>query len=235
MPEDQPSYREVADFYNNEYHSVVGHEGSTHDYADLLKRLEPGKDDFVLDIACGTAGWLSVVNRVSANIFGSDISGIALRTAKDRLPSAGLCLSLGEQLPFAERRFDIVTCLGSLEHFLDQKKALDEMVRVARPGAKVVILVPNSGFLTYRLGLYKGTDQTKVRETLRSIEEWKTLFRQSGLEPVDTWADLHVVNWGWISMRGWLSVPLRALQALMLLVWPLGWQYQVYFLCEIKR
>jgi hypothetical protein len=32
-------------------------------------------------------------------------------------------------------------------------------------------------------------------------------------------------------MNGWLAAPLRALQALALVFWPLRWQYQVYHLC----
>jgi SAM-dependent methyltransferase len=137
-----------------------------------------------------------------------------------------------EILPFPDGRYDLVTCLGSLEHFLDQPAALAEMVRVMKPRGKVVILVPNAGFLTYRLGLYKGTQQQAVRETIRPLSEWQEMLNASGLVVKERWKDLHVLNKRWIFRAPWSLMPLRLLQAIALTFWPLHWQYQVYHLCE---
>jgi hypothetical protein len=67
---------------------------------------------------------------------------------------------------------------------------------------------------------------------VRTLQEWERLFNESGLRVTAKWKDLHVLSWSWISMNGWLAAPLRAVQALLLPVWPLRWQYQVYHLCE---
>lgn len=236
MTDNADPYRRVAAYYNNEYYGESGHHaGGSHHFRELLIKIRPHRHDYVLDIACGTGDWLAVAGRYSDHTFGTDISETALRTCRTRLPAAGLCLGLGESLPFADQSFDLVTCLGSLEHFLDQPKALQQIRRVARDGAAIVILVPNAGFLTHRLGLYRGTDQTRIRETLRSIEEWCALFSEAGLQVTDMWADRHVQSRHWIFRGAWYRIPLRALQALMLLIWPLRWQYQVYFLCRLRR
>ena len=42
-------------------------------------------------------------------------------------------------LPFADRTFDAVVTRFSFHHLEDPKKALDEMVRVCRPGGRVVV------------------------------------------------------------------------------------------------
>ncbi|MEX0950878.1 MAG: SAM-dependent methyltransferase, partial [Gammaproteobacteria bacterium] len=128
----------------------------------------------------------------------------------------------------------LVFCLGSLEHFLEQKQALEEMLRVARPEAIFIILVPNADFLTRKLGLFKGTDQVNVKEDVKTLEEWQELFDSAGLQVTERWKDLHVLSYDWICMHGWKKAPLRLLQAMCLVIWPLRWQYQIYFMCKRK-
>ncbi|RPJ07444.1 MAG: methyltransferase domain-containing protein, partial [Deltaproteobacteria bacterium] len=140
-----------------------------------------------------------------------------------------------EALPFEDQMFDVVSCLGALEHFVDAPAALKEMVRVAKTDAKILLLVPNADFLTQKVGLYSGTRQVEAKEEVLSLKAWAALFKDSGLEIRDRWRDLHVLSWRWISSRGPLFMPLRAAQALALAVWPLAWQYQVYHLCGVHR
>ncbi|MGH6803508.1 MAG: hypothetical protein ACREC3_09095, partial [Methyloceanibacter sp.] len=121
---------------------------------------------------------------------------------------------------------------GSLEHFLDQPTALREMCRVAKVDAQFLILVPNAGFLTRRLGLYGGTGQVAIREIVRSLDEWTALLKDAGLEVLARWRDLRPLGRAWITNGPIYAWPIRAAQALALAVWPVGWQYQVYFLCK---
>jgi hypothetical protein len=108
------------------------------------------------------------------------------------------------------------------------------MRRVAKPGATLLILVPNAGFLTRRLGLYGGTGQVAIRETVRSLEEWTTLLSGAGLEVGARWRDLHPLSMAWINQGPMHAMPLRLMQALALPLWPLRWQYQVYFVCKTE-
>jgi hypothetical protein len=106
------------------------------------------------------------------------------------------------------------------------------MLRVATPDARFLLLVPNAGFLTRRLGLYGGTQQTRVREDVYSLERWKELFEGAGLRVEQRWRDLHPLDAGWIRKGKPLTWPVRALQAAALPLWPLSWQYQVHHLCR---
>jgi SAM-dependent methyltransferase len=157
-----------------------------------------------------------------------------LDVCRQSLPQAELHCGPAEHLQFADQQFDVISCLGALEHFLDPLAALREMVRVAKPGAVFLLLVPNSGFLPLRLRLYSGTQQADVREEVRSLSEWRKLFDNAGLRVRYRWKDLHVLSPSWIFRGAWYSWPLRAAQALVLPFWPLSWQYQVYHLCTIK-
>ena len=224
---------QVRHFYDHEYY--VGVEDVMPlpwQVRRIAARLGDLQEREVVDIACGTGQWLSELARRGARVAGVDISSRAVEQCRRRLPQADIRLGVAETLPFDDGRFDFVTCLGSLEHFLDQPRALREMRRVAKSNARFLILVPNAGFLTRRLGLYRGTGQVAIRETVRPLEEWTALFRDAGLEVRARWRDLHPLSVTWIMQGSWCTWPLRAVQALALALWPLRWQYQVYFLCE---
>jgi glycosyltransferase involved in cell wall biosynthesis/SAM-dependent methyltransferase len=232
---DKPAtaYREIAEYYDGTYYrDRAGCSHATTGYADLCARLGLSPGRRLLDVACGTGGWLRVAQAAGVDAYGIDISSVAVGRLAGSGAGIHACLAIGEKLPFPSGYFDAVTCLGSLEHFLDQEAALREMVRVARPGADILIIVPNSGFLTYRLGWYRGTEQARVRETLRSIPEWEQMFGRAGLRIVRRWPDWHIVNREWILRRGLVHALPRAVQALLLLCWPLRWQYQVCFLAR---
>jgi SAM-dependent methyltransferase len=197
----------------------------------LARRLGIDAGQKVLDVACGAGDWLLAAQERGALTAGIDLSHKAITLCRARLPDGAFHVGPAERLPFADGEFDLVTCLGSLEHFLDPQAALQEMRRVACADARFVLLVPNTGFLTHRLGLYRGTWQNAVIERARDLDEWLSIFESAGLRVMTRWRDLHVLSWSWINRGRWYQVPLRALQALMLAVWPLSWQYQVYHLC----
>jgi len=229
-------HREIARFYDSVYHRDSGTiESPSRHLVKLGERLGKVAGQKALDVACGTGAWLQVLSQNGATVSGIDISERAIESARCRVPKGDFRVGVAEALPFDTNVFDIVTCLGSLEHFIDQPGALREMVRVAKPDATFLILVPNAGFLTYRLGLYRGTQQKLVRETIRSLAEWNQMLTEAGIEVVDRWRDLHVLDRRWLFRAPPYLVPFRLFQALALAVWPLNWQYQVYHLCRLAR
>lgn len=233
MSSPKPDLDAMKSFYDDVY------------YADADKPLQPTRHlqnlarlvavtsgERVLDIACGRGEWLHVCQEAGARVAGIDLSERAIEYCERHMPSGEFHAGPAEELPFDAQTFDLVSCLGSLEHFVEPVVALQEMRRVAKPGARFLILVPNADFLTRKLGLFGGTQQKDAREVVRTLPEWERLFEQAGLSVTSRWKDLHVLSWRWISMNGWLAAPLRGIQALALAAWPLRWQYQVYHLCH---
>lgn len=227
---------QIRHFYNNVYHkhARANTRVSSH-LIQLARRCNVRKNQAVLDIGCGTGEWLRVVESNGAIPFGNDISEAAIDACKRIVPRAELHCGPAEVLPWENRRFDLITCLGSLEHFLDPAAALNEMVRVAKSTAAVLLLVPNADFLTRKLGLYDGTQQADICERVRTLGEWDRLFEAAGLQVTHRWKDLHVVSRQWIMKGSWYVWPLRTIQAMMLPIWPLAWQYQVYHMCKLKN
>jgi len=232
MTETNPELEDMKSFYDDVYYADANKplQGSAH-LRKLALKVGVGADDTVLDIACGLGEWLHVCATAGAAVHGVDLSERAIEYCGKHMPAGEFHAVPAEKLPYDEARFDLISCLGSLEHFVEPVIALKEMSRVAKPDAQFLILVPNADFLTRKLRLFKGTNQKDAREVVRTLEEWESLFNQAGLSVTRKWKDLHVMSRNWISMNGWLAAPLRGLQALALVFWPLRWQYQVYHLC----
>lgn len=96
----------------------------------------------VLDVACGTG-----VNRdyvpATLEYVGADISRIGLaQAAAAGHPRSSYVVTDAARLPFADAHFDAVISTYAIEHFPDPRSALDEMVRVCRPGGRLALIAP---------------------------------------------------------------------------------------------
>ncbi|QDE38785.1 class I SAM-dependent methyltransferase [Luteibacter pinisoli] len=229
-PEEERDLEVIRSFYDQEYYGTDTSSARLPWHCRLaaaaLSRVNGGD---VLDVACGTGAWLGHFRRMGARgISGIDLSAKAIDAARRVYPGGDFRVGAAEVLPYESGSFDVVTCMGSLEHFVDKPGALREMMRVARPEAEFLLLVPNAGFLTRRLGAYGGTHQVKVKEDVLSLAAWEKLFTSVGLSVIRRRRDLHPLSVRWITHDRWYTWPVRALQAVLLAVWPLQWQYQVY-------
>lgn len=227
---------EIRSFYDTAYrNSAPSAVTPSRHLRSLARRIGVRENLQVLDVACGAGEWLRACRMLGASVHGVDLSEEAIAICKQSLGDGEFRSSPAESLPFEDARFDVVTCLGALEHFVDPRRALAEMARVAKRDAIFLLLVPNADFLTRRLGLFLGTQQIDAKEDVKTLAEWSGLFAELGLEVKDRWRDLHVLAWSWIALGGWHRIPMRAAQALALTFWPLRWQYQVYHLCIRTR
>ena len=99
----------------------------------------------ILDVGCGTGLNHSVLSRFG-NVFSIDISATALAFSRKRgITSLERCDA--EATSFPDETFDLVTALDVLEHTEDDLSVLQEMWRIAKPNATVLITVPAYGFL----------------------------------------------------------------------------------------
>jgi ubiquinone/menaquinone biosynthesis C-methylase UbiE len=233
LPDTEIDIREIKTFYDSVYHANAQppQRGNNGHYRRLFRKLGIKPKANILDVACGTGAWLKVCSDNGCTVSGVDLSDNAIAACTQSMPQGRFHAQPAETLPFADGEFDLVSCLGSLEHFVDPVSSLREMVRVAKPDSTFVILVPNKDFLTRKLGLFGGTYQVDAKEVVRTLEEWQALFSSAGLVVNERWKDLHVLNRHWIMQGRFYAWPFRLLQSLLLVIWPLKWQYQVYHRC----
>jgi len=98
---------------------------------NLVEKLNLKKGYSVLEVGIGTG----------ANV--PDISESMLKKCKMNMEKEGMRVELkigrAEDLPYENSSFDAVLQFGGINFFNDRKKAIKEMFRVAKPGAKIVI------------------------------------------------------------------------------------------------
>jgi ubiquinone/menaquinone biosynthesis C-methylase UbiE len=111
---------------------------------EILHRLELNNGR-VLEVSIGSGGNLPYLfeSPKVGEIYGLDISAAQLTNCRRLVTSRGwpvdLFLGKAEELPFRSDSFDSVFHIGGINFFSEKKKAIDEMIRVARPGTKIVI------------------------------------------------------------------------------------------------
>lgn len=111
---------------------------------EVTDRLEPDGGR-VLEVSIGPGVNLPyLVGRTDVGeIYGLDISLGQLKRCRDYVAHQGwdIQLQLGnaEQLPYQDNTFEAVFHIGGINFFNDKKKAIEEMIRVAQPGARILI------------------------------------------------------------------------------------------------
>lgn len=98
-------------------------------------------DRRVLDVGCGVGMYTGAFLRETPHVFGVELEHDRALEARER--AAGVAQALGERLPFADASFDLIFSHEVLEHVRDDRACVEEMVRVARPGGRLIVFVPN--------------------------------------------------------------------------------------------
>lgn len=101
----------------------------------------------VLDIAGGTGDLAKAFARQAGStgeVWLTDINESMLRVGRDRLMDKGLAIPTAlcdaEKLPFPDNHFDRVSVAFGLRNMTHKDQALSEMLRVLKPGGKLLVL-----------------------------------------------------------------------------------------------
>jgi len=154
------------------------------DFLQLMaKRLAFERVRDVLDVGCGVGHWGQLLANVlpgDARVAGVDRDPLWVEKAAARTATRGLAdrfsyqAGVAEKLPFADASFDLVTCQTVLIHTGDPGAALDEMIRVARPGGLILAAEPNNlarALIFDTLSINDPTDEVVARVRLQLVCE----------------------------------------------------------------
>jgi len=149
---------------------------------------------------------LAWANHAGADTYGVDISEPTAMRARAAFAAAPRSLKAAiadvRDLPFVDASFDAIYSMGTIEHFEETERAVEEIARVLKPGGRAIIGVPNryDPFLRpllsaalQAIGLYAyGFEKSYSRRALRSM------LQRSGFSVV--------AETGILFMPGWLRM-----------------------------
>jgi SAM-dependent methyltransferase len=98
----------------------------------------------VVDLGCSTGYLLEDIRTAQPGVtlVGVDLVSAGLRKAHVNVPEARLVQADARALPLEDSSVDAVVSANLLEHVADDRRALAELCRVLRPGARAVLVAP---------------------------------------------------------------------------------------------
>jgi SAM-dependent methyltransferase len=109
---------------------------------NMIRRYLDLDNALILEFGCGNGIYASQFRRRFTNrVEAFDIEAERVAEAQADTPHA--LVAAGEALPYASDRFDLVFSNEVIEHVADDRASAAEMVRVARPGGKIILFCPN--------------------------------------------------------------------------------------------
>ena len=113
----------------------------------MLRRSGLARSQTALDLCCGTGDVAFLMSRTGARVLGADFSIPMLKVAEGKAESSKdlktmpvFLASDALRLPFAANQFDVITISYGLRNLADLPGGLREMLRVAKPGGKILVL-----------------------------------------------------------------------------------------------
>lgn len=164
-------------------------------WRDLIARhVAPG--DRVLDAGCGAGTFSFEAARVGASVTAIDGSAAMIALARKRQQELGLT-DIGFEVALLDSlsawpagQFDVVLSSSVLEYLPDLAGEVARLVRLLKPGGRLILSLPNSESL-YRkaeriaFGLTGRPRYFAHVKSMASASELAALYRQVGVAPVE--------------------------------------------------
>ena len=155
------------------------------DYA--VSRVAPRQTDDVLEVAAGTCACARAFASHVASVTCLDMTAAMLKVGEEAARRQGLhgmrfVLGDAAELPFEAEAFDVVFSRLAFHHFPEPTRPFAEMVRVLRPGGKLVLIDMEAAQEDLRAAedaLEKLRDPSHVRSLSRA--EMLALYEAHGL------------------------------------------------------
>lgn len=198
---------------------------------DALLRQHGCQTGKILDAGCGEG---VLVEKYAAQ--GWDMVGVDKNYASAHVQEGSITA-----LPFTDKHFDTVMALDVLEHlyYNDQNTALQELVRVLKPGGIAIFSCPNLAHFTSRLKLmFRGrllrTATIGHHPGDRPMLEYQELFEKAGFEILDRQGIFPTIPPLYRFVMRHPAKSAGLLRTLRKFPIPVNWHFQVIFACRLK-
>ena len=132
--------------------SYVWREGQQRRLEMIVKAAGERIKGQILENGCGVGMYVEHLAPFGGTILGLEYDFERATEAGSR--SKRILNAAGESLPLPSNTFDLILSHEVLEHVQEDAQAVREMVRVLRPGGRIVLFVPNRGYPFETHGIY---------------------------------------------------------------------------------
>jgi len=120
---------------------------------EMIQRGAGGRlGGILLENGCGVGMYVEHLASLGGRVFGLEYDFDRARQAGARSPA--IVNAAGEKLPYPDSTFDLILSHEVLEHVQNDFRAVNEMIRVMRPGGRLALFVPNRGYPFETHGIY---------------------------------------------------------------------------------
>jgi SAM-dependent methyltransferase len=119
----------------------------------MLRAHATLENALILDAGCGNGLYADqFMRRFTPHVEAFELEIERVEEARQMVPHA--VVAVAERLPYKSNLFDVVFSNEVIEHVQDDRQAMVEMVRVTKPGGRVMIFCPNRWYPVEQHGHY---------------------------------------------------------------------------------
>jgi demethylmenaquinone methyltransferase/2-methoxy-6-polyprenyl-1,4-benzoquinol methylase len=174
-----------------------------------LAALDAHPGETVLDLAAGTGTSTEPLADKGVRAIPCDLSQGMLAVGKGRRPDLPFVAGDALHLPFADESFDAVTMSFGLRNVTDVRRALEELLRVTKPGGRLVVCeFSRPTFKPFRM-VYTNYLMKALPPVARAVSKEPDAYVYLA-ESIREWPDQHQLGLQ-IKAVGWTHVAYRNL------------------------
>ncbi|MCA9741053.1 MAG: class I SAM-dependent methyltransferase [Deferribacteres bacterium] len=161
---------------------------------DSLKLENPE----ILDVGCGT-GWLCEELTAYGSVTGIDLADSVIERAQRRHPNVQFFAGDAMEIDLPKEHFDIIICLETLSHMVDQSAFIDHLVSLLKPSGYLILTTQNKFVFERRHDVMEqGAGQVRnwltVKDVRNLIQRQCLLHVLTTIEPAGHRGILRLVN-----------------------------------------
>jgi len=176
------------------------------------RAVAPRSGQRILDLAAGTGASSVSLARSGATVVAADFSPGMIAEGRRRhggIPNLSFVEADATALPFADDEFDAVTMSFGLRNVNEPKKALGELLRVTKPGGRLVICEFSHPPAPAFNGLYRFYNDRILPTVAKAVSSNAEAYDYLN-ESIKDWPDQRTLS-AWIRGAGWTDVAYRNL------------------------
>lgn len=177
-------------------------------HSQIESILPNQKFDQYLDVGCGSGALLKRLSTYYKQGSGTDINQKSLKYTNFKFVKS----NINEEVPFNNKKFDLITCVELIEHLENPQKLLRELSKRLNKNGILILTTPNiknvfSRFLFLLSGEFinfRSTDTDHITPILPHVFEQEA--RNNGLKVIKKYySDMHIPFIGYFPLRKELS------------------------------